>query len=215
MFSATMLNAEAGSHAVVSDPRELAASQHAVDGCWLRFPYLAARFGERGLRFSHSDSAWLATLIRLDQARVHEQVAWLRDVLATRGIPSVILQAHLDILADELDAAVPTERDLHARLRQAAAALQEARQRRIPPAREAAMEEQFAREADPAWRARLPDTPSLLVAAMADECDGRIGAVASLEGWLTDPARFPPGWTAAVAAALTQARAAMVQPGPA
>jgi hypothetical protein len=208
VFSAAMLNAEAGTHPVPSDPRELEASLRAGERCWRRFPYLAERYGERGLRFTRSDSAWLATLTRHEPPVVHQQVRWLRDVLATRGVPSVLLQTHLEILSDALGDAVPADRAAHDRLRQAAAGLRDARQAHIADAQATALSDRFTAAAGAEWCARLPQTPLLLVSAVADECDGCLGAAAALGDWLSDGRRFPPAWIAAVAAALAQARAA-------
>lgn len=206
MVSANMLNAEAGAHPVPSDPPKLGASLRAADSCWRRFPYLAERYGERGYRFSRSDSAWLATLTQPDMPDVMEQVRWLRDVLATRGIPSLILQSHLEILCAELDAAAPEGYAAHTRLRRAAESLHEARRSHISDVQAAALAEAFEITAEANWRERLPHTPLLLVSAVADELDGSTGAIASLASWLTDRTRFPANWIVAVEAALAQAR---------
>jgi hypothetical protein len=56
------LNAEAGDFEVTTDPAALAASELANARTLARFPYLVARFGERGRAFSRSDGAWLVSL---------------------------------------------------------------------------------------------------------------------------------------------------------
>ena len=202
-----MLNAEAGTHPVPADPREWDAALRAGDLCWHRFPYLAERYGERGYRFTRSDSAWLATLTRLDPPTVTGQVRWLRDVLATRGIPSIVLQTHLDILYQELAVAVPADQAAHDKLRQAAEDLRETMRAHVSDAQLAALSQAFDQATDACWRSRLPHTPLLLVSAVADEIEGSRGAVANLSGWLTDRQRFPADWVAAVEATLSQARA--------
>lgn len=202
-----MINADAGTHAVPSDPRALDASLRVGDTCWHRFPYLSARYGERGHRFTRSDSAWLATLGALDQTSITAQIAWLRGVLATRGVPSVMLQTHLELLCDELMCALPADQATHGRLRVAAEGLHDARRAHIADAQVAELCDAFAATADPAVRLRLPETPLLLASAVADEIDGSLGAVAALAGWLTDRDRFPEAWIAAVEATLLQARA--------
>ena len=58
----------------------------------------------------------------------------------------------------------------------------------------------------PEWSARVPQTGALLVSAVADELEGSDGAVESLRPWLTDAARFPAEWIAAVEQTLAQAR---------
>jgi hypothetical protein len=206
--SAADINPEAGSHPVPSDPREMHATLRAADICWQRFPYLAERYGERGLRFTRSDSAWLATLAGLGMPRVSEQVFWLRGVLATRGVPSLMLQSHLEILCGELDAAIPEEGAAHARLRRAAADLCEARRAHVSDERAAALSYAFDGEAGAGWVSRLPGTAHLLVSAVADEADGSVGAIGSLDCWLTDARRFPPAWIAAVGTVLSRASGA-------
>jgi hypothetical protein len=205
VFSATIINADAGTHPVPSDPRALEASVRAGDICWHWFPYLSERYGERGHRFTRSDSAWLATLTRLDLPGATRQIAWLRGVLATRGIPSVLLQTHLEVLCDALDRAIPADHAAHATLRQAAEGLHEARRVRISDGQVTELSEAFDGATGAALRARLPRTPLLLVSAVVDEMDGSPGAVANLAGWLTDRQRFPVDWIAAVEAAIARA----------
>ena len=206
MFSAAMVNAEAGPHAVPSDPREWEAALRAADSCWCRFPYLSERYGERGLRFTRSDAAWLATLIQFDPPLVVEKVTWLRGVLATRGIPSVVLQTQLEMLADELGAALPDGRTgRHGRLREAAAGLREARRTRISDEQIALLAEEFDVATEACSPTRVADTPLLLATAVVDEIDGNPGAVSSLAGWLTNPQCFPVAWRAAVERAQAQA----------
>ncbi len=207
-----MLNAEAGAHPVPSEPPKLQASLRAADACWRRFPYLAERYGDRGHRFTRSDSAWLATLTQPDMPDVMAQIRWLREMLATRGIPSVILQTQLEILCDELDAAAPEGHATHATLRRAAEDLHEARRSHISDAQTAALTACFEAAAEACWRVRLPHTPLLLVSAVADEMDGSPGATESLGGWLTDRTRFPASWITAVEATLSQARMAAGAP---
>lgn len=206
MFAAEIINAEAGDHPVPSDPRVLEASLRAADLCWHRFPYLAERYGERGHRFTRSDSAWLATLTCLNLAKINEQVSWLRGVLATRGVPSIMLQAHLETLCDELDAAVPAEHLIHAKLRQVAERLHEARRVHISDCEAERLSDAFDHAVGVGLASRLPRTALLLVSSVADENDGARGATASLGGWLTDAQRFPPAWRAAVEASLLEAR---------
>lgn len=202
-----MINADAGTHAVPSDPRALEASLRAGDICWQRFPYLSERYGARGHRFTRSDSAWLATLGALDQTSITGQLTWLRGVLATRGVPSVLLQTHLEILCDELTRALPADHVAHGRLRLAAGDLHDARRTHIPDAQVAELCDAFDAAVDTTLRLRLPEIPLLLASAVADEIDGSLGAVAALAGWLTDRDRFPAAWIAAVEATLSQARA--------
>ena len=120
---ATSLNPEAGAHPVPTDLREIEAAVHAGEKCLQKIPYFEARYGERGRRFTSSDSAWLVTLSDLDDAQAIEQVFWLGRVLAARGMPRLTLQIHLELLFEELVNAVPARRERYATLQRAAGAL--------------------------------------------------------------------------------------------
>jgi hypothetical protein len=70
----------------------------------------------------------------------------------------------------------------------------------------------FGRAAPREWVERLPEMGRLLVSAVADEAAGIAMAVSQLEGWATDPQRFPAAWIAAVRETLTAARAKVMRP---
>lgn len=205
-MSIQQINPDAGNHPAPADPRELDAALRAAERIWRDIPYFAQRYGERGQRFGRSDSAWLASLAALEQAQVAGQVSWLAGVLAARGMPSMLLAAQLEVLVEELDSAVPEQRDAYAALRWAAAALHEARRVRIADERLDALAERFDAGADEHWRARLPRTGALLGCAVADEHTGYVGAVQSLSMWLSDAQRFSPQWVAQVQRTLHEAR---------
>jgi heme oxygenase len=205
---ATSLNPEAGAHAVPDDPGEVEAAIRAGQRCWLEYPYFAWRFGERGRRYTHSDGAWLVTLAARDQTVINAQVEWLGVVLASRGIPRLLLQRHLELLYEELIAQMPEQRAAdYRKLLAAADYLAEQRRAIIADAELDAICTQFEQAVGPDWRARLPGIGSLLVSATTDQVWGIEQAVNSLKSWLTDPQRFPPSWIAAVHAALQQAQA--------
>ncbi|MDG4554998.1 MAG: biliverdin-producing heme oxygenase [Candidatus Competibacter sp.] len=215
----TALNPEAGAHPMPDDPGEVEAAIHAGRRCCLEYPYFAWRYGERGQRYASSDSAWLATLIARDQATVDAQVEWLGVVLASRGMPRILLQRHLELLYEELVARAPERREEDfAKLMVAADRLADQRRAIVADADFDAIRARFEQAVGPDWRARLPGVGAMLVSAVADQIHGIEDAVASLEDWLTDPNRFPPHWIAAVRDALREARARAVplreEPGP-
>jgi len=205
-FLVTSINPEAGRHAVPSDPREVHASLKAGDLCWERFPYYEHRYGERGRRFARSDAAWQATLYRYEPAQILQQVQWLGRILAGRGMPTVLIQMQLEILVDELGAAVPENKAQYETLLLAAADLQASRRKHLSDEQLRGIAADFDRGVGPEWTARLPHTGTLLGCAVADELEGSDGAVTSLRPWMTDAARFPALWIAAVDTALAQAR---------
>jgi heme oxygenase len=202
----TSINPEAGRHAVPADPRELEVALRAADACWQRWPYFEQRYGERGRRFARSDGVWLATLPRFEAAQMSQQVRWLGRVLAARGMPTLLLQDHLEILAEHLISALPAHRPAYERLRQAAGELQARRGQHLPEERARVAAAEFDRAVGPEWSARLPRTGALLAAAVADESGQHPGAVESLRLWLVDTSRFPADWIAAVESTLGQLR---------
>jgi len=201
---ATSLNPEAGAHPVPTDLREIEAAVHAGEKCLQKIPYFEARYGERGRRFTSSDSAWLVTLSDLEDAQAIEQVFWLGRVLTARGMPRLTLQVHLELLFEELVNAIPARRERFETLQRAAGALHEARRRRIDDAIFDSLSAEFEARVGPG--ATLHGAGALLVAAVADEADGVPNAVASLEDWMTDATRFAPPWIEAVRATLTNGR---------
>ena len=201
------INPEAGRHPVPADPRELEAALRAADLCWEKFPYFAARYGERGRCFARSDGAWLATLGQFDELRIQQQVVWLARVLASRGMPTLLLQVQLEMLFAELSAARPEQRPDYEKLLAAASQLHAARRQQLSDEQIEDLASEFDRAVGPEGRARCPQAGLLLAAAVADEQSDYPGAVANLANWLTDPTRFPADWIAAVQATLAQAKA--------
>lgn len=204
--AATLLNPDAGSHAIPTDFREIAAALRAGERTWGRFPYYEERYGERGRRFTASDSAWLVTLASLPEPQVRAQVEWLGAILAGRGMPRWLLERHLVTLHAALVRAVPERAAAYAVLQGAARHLRALREAHVAGTVQARLAAAFDARIDPAWRRRLPHTGALLVAAVADERAGIARAVSSLESWMADPVRFPPPWIAAVRATLQAAR---------
>lgn len=200
------LNPAAGSHAIPIDAREVQAALRAGERSWRQFPYYQLRYGERGAQFTRSDSAWLVTLAEHPQPIVDQHVHWLGRVLASRGMPQWLLEQHLDILYEELVAAIPAVQADYARLRQAAHGLREQRRQYLGDQVLAAHTAAFDALVGGEWSARLPQTGGLLAAAVADEQLGIAGAVASIESWMTDGGRFPNDWIAAVRKTIRSAR---------
>lgn len=201
------LNPEAGGHTIAGDARELDAALRAGDHSWKEFPYYALRYGERGRRFTRSDSAWLAGLAHLPPDQVVDQVDWLARVLAARGMPRWLLERHLRVLHARLVAAVPEQRRLYRSLLGASRHLRSARRAALSELDMRALSLAFDRAVGTEWSERLPRTGALIAAGVADECAGVDQAVGSLEPWLTDSGRFPPRWIDAVRAILGRARA--------
>ena len=98
----TAINFEAGDHAIPQSPAEIALALRVGKSAWEQYPYLDKRYGERGKRFTYSDSCWLVALTRMPVETATKNLEWLRTVLASRGIPTVILERHLRLIQEAL-----------------------------------------------------------------------------------------------------------------
>lgn len=205
-LGAGLINPQAGSYPVTSDPREVAASVAAGERSWREFPYYEARFGERGRLFGHSDSAWLSLAAEGPQGLVNSEVMWLGSVLSSRGMPQYLLERHLEFLHQELCAAVPEKREVYGRLLVAAELLRGLRTSQISDEFTRELAAEFDGRVGPEWHTRFPHMGTLLVSAAADERMGIGRAVPVLEEWVTDPERFPQQWIDAARDTLRKAR---------
>ncbi|XXY20743.1 hypothetical protein WME88_14020 [Sorangium sp. So ce216] len=207
------LNPEAGSTPFPDDPREVAAALRAGELSLELTPYYGFRYGERGRRFTRSDSAFLVTLATHPRPVVERQIRWLAGLLANRGMPSLLLEQHLRVLHRALCRAIPRRAASYARLLEAAELLRDARRALLPDEACRALALSFAREAGlPPTRLAL-GLGWLLAGAVADERSGSRSAVSSVASWFADPELFPPRFIAAVHSALAGARAA-ARPAP-
>jgi hypothetical protein len=208
LSQAHALNPEAGTHPVTDDPREVEAALRASERSFAEFPYYQARYGERGRRFGHSDGAWLALVADHGPAEVDGEVLWLGHVLASRGMPRLLLEWHLGALHHELSAAVPERAAAYGRLLDAATMLRRLRHDAIGEDAFQALARDFDAAVGPEWSRRLPRMGEIIVSAVADERNGIPESLTSLEPWLTDPEHFPPAWTDAVRRTIASAREA-------
>lgn len=148
------------------------------------------------MRFSASDSAWLATLHAMPPRVRRKQTRWLAGVLSARGIPTLILEHQLQRLASAFAAhdGAPHRSEAYAAL---AADLREARTGILA-------EEAFDMLAA-ACQAELDACPEsiaglggVLVSARVDQRNGYPKAWQAVAGWCTDPERFPVAWREAM-----------------
>jgi hypothetical protein len=201
------LNADAGAHPVTVDSRELQAALQAGEISWRRFPYYQWRYGERGLAFTRSDSAWLVQLALYEQEFVDQQIRWLGRVLGARGMPRLLLESHLRELHTQLLILVPENGERYASLAKAADMLASARLGRLDDAALARLESDFDAIVGSRWAARLPHTGALLASAVADDAEGIYGVLTTLLPWLIDAQRFPAVWIKAVHKIVAEAQA--------
>lgn len=197
-FTSAAINPESGDHPVPRDGSVIRAAIEAGNRCLEQFPYLTARYGERGVRFTHSDSAWLATLDRLDRQAAAGRVKWLAAVLANRGMPSRLLQVHLDVLHEELTRRThPGEQD-YGVLASCARELSDAHSRFVSDSRLKQLNEEFEQWVGRTWAEKMRNTGQLIVSSAVDLMSGITKSNESFRNWICDPSRFPRVWIQSV-----------------
>lgn len=204
--SARSVNPEAGDHAITADPIEQAAAEAAIRYSWREFPYYAKRYGERGWRFSLSDTGWLQTLCQLGPSEADVQVRWLGGLLAARGMPLYLLERHLVHLHGELLRVKPNSDSRYAVLLDCAHSLRASRLSQIPEDRFLVLVNRFEDRVK-GYADRVANMGTVIVAAVADERIGVANAVESVAEWACDAARFEPVWIDAVQDTFAAARA--------
>ena len=192
------INPEAGNHPIPDDEREIQAALNASTRSWAEFPYYEHRYGERGKRFSDSDTCWLVTLTRLDQKSMQRQIEWIGRLLATRGMPQIMLEYTLNYLHEELTMAVVDNTATFEKLLTSAEILRQARTQCISEKEFESLSNEFDQFAGAELTKQLKNTGRLLIAAVVDEKNGIEGAVSALQEWLVDENRFPNKWISAV-----------------
>ncbi|MEO6323881.1 MAG: biliverdin-producing heme oxygenase [Thermoanaerobaculia bacterium] len=191
-YHVAAVNIEAGDHLVPQDPDEIVLALRAGRTAWEKFPYLEARFGDRGRRFTSSDSCWLVGLHDFPADVVTKNLVWLRTVLASRGLPTIILERHLETIVRELGASrAASYQPFLASLRTERASYMSAD-----------VLESITSEHERLFRAcsgyRIEPAAELIVSAWIDERAGIAGALASTRAWFGDPGRFSSDWTGTV-----------------
>ncbi|MEW1952248.1 hypothetical protein [Terrabacter sp. NPDC080008] len=195
---AGVVNPASGGYDITTDATLLRAAVRAAQASIDAMPYYGARYGERGSRFATTDSAWLISLAGLGESRAVRQVEWLSRVLANRGMPSWLLEIHLDALVAEVRAVAGDE--AAGALPAAAEALTRARREHVDDALMRSAEswaDEALGDAQP-----VPRAGALIAAAVADQRCGITRDDTALVDWLTDPARV----TGKAAGALRQVR---------
>jgi hypothetical protein len=185
----TRINPEAGNHAIPSDEREIEAALKASDRAWAEFSYYELRYGQRGKRFSDSDTCWLVTLTRLDQNSLQKQIDWIVRVLATRGMPSIMLEKTLRFLYEELAKAIPNNTSFYNKLLHSAHVLRNTRKEVIPETLLQFLSWEFDQTVGAEMAKTYLNSGELLVSSVADEKNGIEGAVSALQVWMADERR--------------------------
>jgi heme oxygenase len=192
----TAINVEAGDHAMPQNPAEIALALWVAKEAWEQYPYLDQRYGERGKRFTSSDSCWLVALTRMPLGTATEDLKWLRTVLASRGIPTVVLESHLRLIQKALAIELEDRVEMWTGFDQFLSGLEAERQRFGGGM--AHLVEQFDRRFRVCTGLKVPSAAELMASAWIDEHSGICGALASVRDWFVAPERFSEEWIANV-----------------
>ena len=198
----TAINFEAGDHAIPQSPAEIALALRVGKSAWEQYPYLDKRYGERGKRFTYSDSCWLVALTRMPVETATKNLEWLRTVLASRGIPTVILERHLRLIQEALAVEFRDQVEMQTRFDQFLSGLEAERQ---PIGSGVAhLVEQFDLRFRVCGGLKVASAAELIASAWIDEHSGIPGALASVSDWFADSERFSVEWIANVNEFVTQ-----------
>jgi hypothetical protein len=194
-YHAAAMNFEAGDHAIPQDPVEIDLALRAGKAAWEAFPYLEQRFGERGRRFTSSDSCWLVTLTHAPgQHAATKALDWLRTVLATRGIPTVVLEAHLRIIQQAIALELPEQTKMRAQFDPFLSNREAERSVYLGVAGQSALIGAFNRRLQACSGLTVASAADLIVSAWVDERCGLVGALPALHNWFSDAGRFSRDW---------------------
>lgn len=185
-FSATGLNPEAGDHPVPQRQDVLEAALRAGTRCWQEFSYYERRYGDRGKRFTASDTAWMAALAEQQQNVILEQVNWLGRLLSVRGMPTLLLERQLAILHEEL-AAVPSAEYNG----QFTAVLETVRAQRFEIASQNTLDEVCRRLTELLEPGHFSDAPLILAAAQLDARRGIPECRSNVQTWFLEKGIMP------------------------
>jgi heme oxygenase len=178
----TAINPEAGDHKVPQLEEDIQAVLLASESAYNRIPYIQARYGLRGKKFTQSDGAWLATLPDLPEPSVMKQINWLAKLLSSIGLPRIALEIHLQETEKQLARLHPANSQKYAVLGLAAEHLAIQRNQAIDSGVQAAVTTRFYSKLG------FPDKAEylaeILVSAKADENIDDSSVVSGILTWL-------------------------------
>jgi len=193
------INFEAGEHAIPQNPLEIDLALRSAKVAWEEYPYLKHRYGERGRRFTSSDGCWLVALARMPkQVAVTKSLEWLRTLLSSRGIPTVILESHLQAILRAIHAEFPDELDMQTRFDPFLSDRRAERSRLFGAQGRSHLIDVFDKRFRACTGLKIESTAELIVSAWVDEHSGISGSRSALCNWLTDAERFSADWIANV-----------------
>jgi hypothetical protein len=197
-YHVAAINFEAGDHAMPQTPLEIDLALRAAKVAWEKYSYLEHRYGERGRRFTDSDSCWLFTLTRAPrEIAVTKALEWLRTVLASRGIPTVILESHLTAVLLAIDQEFPNQ-PKKIQFDHFLADRKAERRRLVGAESGSHLVEVFDQRFRACTGFNIELAAELIASAWVDEHSGISGSLPALCNWFTDGERFSTDWIANV-----------------
>jgi heme oxygenase len=198
-YHAAAMNFEAGDHAIPQTPVEIDLALRAARSAWEKFPYLEQRYGARGKRFTNSDSCWLVTLTRTSRQDVATKALdWLRTVLATRGIPTVVLEIHLRTIQQAITLELPEQIRMRAQFDLFLSNREAERRVYFGAEGQSPLIDAFNRRFQACSGLKVESAADLIASAWMDERSGVTGSLSALHNWLTGVGRFSRDWIANV-----------------
>ena len=204
-YHVAAINFEAGDHAMPQNPLEIDLALRAAKVAWEKYSYLEHRYGERGRRFTDSDSCWLFTLARAPrEIVVTKALEWLRTVLASRGIPTVILEFHLMAIVLAIESELPEQPIKKIQFFQFLADRKAERRRLVGAESRSLVVDVFDQRFRACTGFKVELAAELITSAWVDEQSGISGSLSALCSWFTDGERFSTDWVANVSQLLLE-----------
>jgi heme oxygenase len=198
-YHAVAMNFEAGDHAIPQNPIEIDLALRAGKAAWEKFPYLEQRYGARGKRFTNSDSCWLVTLTHAPgQDVATKALDWLRTVLATRGIPTLVLEVHLRTIQQAITPEFPEQIKMRAQFDPFLSNREAERRVHLGADGQSPLIDVFNSRFQACSGFKVESAADLVASAWMDERSGVTGSLSALHSWLTDVGRFSSDWIANV-----------------
>ena len=198
-YHVAAINFEAGDHAMPQTPLEIDLALRAAKAAWEKYSYLEHRYGERGRRFTNSDSCWLFTLTRAPrEIVVTKALEWLRTVLASRGIPTVILEFHLMAVLLAIDPEFPKQPTKKSQFDHFLADRKAEGRRLVGAESRSHLVDVFDQRFRACTGFKVELAAELITSAWVDEHSGISGSLSALCNWFTEVERFSTDWIANV-----------------
>ena len=137
------------------------------------------------------NNSLVVTLCDLDEKLIVDQIHWLGRILASRGMPQVLLSTHLENLVEELNNVHSDKKDRYHKLLTASNKLNATLNHSIEKSIREKIILEFEISIGEEWNHRLKNMGEIIVSAIVDEKLGIKNALSSVETWATDEKPIP------------------------